>query len=106
MAGTGWSLSAATLAMVRSLGGSTVVLRTCGSSEAGSTAGLGLCAPAMDSVELSPVLLRTKSDGSREIVVDAQTLETAVGSSGESLRELLRTSRVNLGEAETRIVDV
>jgi len=103
---TGWSLSAATLAMIRSLGGATVTLRICGSSETAAAVGIGLSAPAMESVELSPVLLRSKSDGSREVVVDAQTLETAAGTSGESLRKLLQTARVNLGDAETRIVDV
>jgi hypothetical protein len=99
-------MAAAALAMVRGLGGTTVTLCVCGSSDDGAPVGIGLSAPAMERVELSPVLLRTKRDGSREVVVDAQTLEAASGTSGEQLRELLQTARVNLGDAEARIVGV
>jgi hypothetical protein len=99
----GWNMAAATLAMVRNLGGTKVMLCLGGSGEAAAAVGFGLSAPSMEAVELSPVLLRTKNDGLREIVVDAQTLEAAVGSSGEGLHELLRTTRVNLGDTKARI---
>ena len=98
--------AAAARATLRTLGGTSVTLRMGGGSAATGVVGLGSMAPVMESAELSPVLVRTESDGVHQVLVDAATLEDATGASGEELQRVLRSSRISWNGNEARIVAV
>ena len=102
-----WFMATATArATLRALGGTKISLRVCSGGGNGTAIGIGVATPVMESIEVSPVLLRTASDGSREIVVDASTLEEALGADGESVVAILKLSRVSLNGVESRISEV
>jgi len=100
--------AAATRAALRALGTSTVSLKICaGGTDASTVEGLGLAAPAMEDIELSPVLVRNSPGAGHQVLVEAATLEEAVGEMGEAMRTLLVSSaRMEVGGVEMKITDV
>ena len=100
--------TAATRATLRAVGAGTVTLKMCGGVVASpGNDGLGLKVPAMESVELFPVLLRIGSDGAREVLVDAGTLESAAGVYGDGIEEVLtKSARLEVCGAEKKITSV
>jgi hypothetical protein len=102
-----WYMATATArATLRALGATKIALRVCSGGSGGARIGVGLEAPVMESVELSPALLRTRSDGSREIVVDASTLEETLAATSENVIGILKNSRVSLDGVESMIAEV
>ena len=99
--------AAATRATVQALGATAVTLRICGGKAAGAAVeGLGLVAPLMESIRVSPVLVRMAAEGTREVLVDAGTLKESVQAEGEALRNALMQARVEVDGVEKRIVSI
>ncbi len=69
--------------------------------------GLGLRSPALTEVELSPALVRSDAEGKLTVLVEAKTLESAIGASGDEAAKLLESSaRAEIGGSVRTIAKV
>jgi hypothetical protein len=102
-----WFMAAATArATLRALGATKVSLRVSNGGEDATIVGIGLAAPVMESIDLSPVLVRAGSDGSREVVVDASTLQEALSAEKEDVVEIVKAARVSVSGVESMVLGV
>lgn len=103
-----WFMATASArATLQALGGTTIQLRVCnGTGDGAAVVGIGLAAPVVESVELSPALVRTGSDGSREVLVDASTLEEAIGAEKNDVVQIVKAARVSVNGVESMVVRV